>query len=435
VSSGHTPVFSIIIATFNLSAALRIAVQSVLDQTFEDFEILVVGDACSDDSEEVIASFGDNRVKWFNLPTNHGSQWGPNNHGLKEARGEFVAYLGHDDLWWPSHLKTAFNVFRSTGADIVASGALLYGPPGSGVRALTGFFPNDVYSSRHFFPPSSMLHRLEISERAGGWPAPEDAMVAIDYDFLNRCYETGAKVVSSGEVTTFKFNAAWRRNAYRNHTPSEQQAFLDQMQHEGEAFRLKELTCALRAANEDRLQKIEIPPDNQPKATQSAAINHDFKGTRKSKTRLKPICVRGKRRYPVPHTYSGFEWHSVEQHPQWGEFRWSGPSRQSTLVFPEKIEQRTKFTLLIVNWINEELLKTSAVYINDVKVKTRLKRGPKNTWLYSGSIEPGDLPEDDREEIRLTLSLDKTWRPVDLNLNDDRRWLGLAVGWVEIATL
>ena len=66
----------------------------------------MVGDACTDDSEEVVRSFADPRVRWENLEENSGSQSGPNNRGLALARGELIAYQGHDDVWHPYHLAT-----------------------------------------------------------------------------------------------------------------------------------------------------------------------------------------------------------------------------------------------------------------------------------------------------------------------------------------
>jgi glycosyltransferase involved in cell wall biosynthesis len=85
------PAISVIIATYNWSAALRCAIRSVLLQTMQDFEVLVVGDACTDDSQAVVTDFNDARIRWHNLDTNYGSQWGPNNYGLAHAAADWVA--------------------------------------------------------------------------------------------------------------------------------------------------------------------------------------------------------------------------------------------------------------------------------------------------------------------------------------------------------
>src|SRR5437764_794116 len=115
---GHSalaiPSVSVIIATYNWSAALKCAIRSVLDQTLQDFELLIVGDACTDDTEQVVRSFDDARIKWFNLTKNHGSQYAPNNFGLKQAKAYYIAYLGHDDLWWPTHLTSLVETARGS---------------------------------------------------------------------------------------------------------------------------------------------------------------------------------------------------------------------------------------------------------------------------------------------------------------------------------
>src|SRR5215210_8057805 len=103
-STNMPPRVTVVIATYNWSTVLPYSIGSVLDQTFTDFELLVVGDGCTDDSERVVAEIRDPRVRWIDIaPTGH--QSGPNNEGLRQARGELIAYLGHDDLWMPHHLE------------------------------------------------------------------------------------------------------------------------------------------------------------------------------------------------------------------------------------------------------------------------------------------------------------------------------------------
>jgi len=62
------PRVTVIIATYNRSNVLPYSIGSVLRQSFHDFELLVVGDGCTDDSESVVAAMGDPRVRWISLP-------------------------------------------------------------------------------------------------------------------------------------------------------------------------------------------------------------------------------------------------------------------------------------------------------------------------------------------------------------------------------
>jgi glycosyltransferase involved in cell wall biosynthesis len=432
VTPERAPVFSVAIATWNWSAALELALQSVLDQTFADFEVLVVGDACTDDSAEVVASFGDPRLRWHNLEANVGNQWGPNNYAISVARGKYIAYLGHDDLWWPTHLATALATFERTGADMVAAACVLYGPADSGMRAVTGFFPNDMFHPRYFFPPSSMLHRPELARRVGGWLPPEQARVANDVDFVRRCGEAGAKIVATGEFTAFKFNAAWRRNVYARRDVDDQRAFLARMRSEADAFRCAELARALRAAVEDRLLKIEISPEAKDSAAISSEINQLFKGTRRP-ARPPAVETQSGRRYPAHEGFGGFEWHAVEQHRSQGAFRWSGPGTKSTIMLPEAIDRPLSITVLILAAIDHDVLTSIRLSVNDIPIDAERSPGPDDTWLLRSSIRPDQFPVDDRGELRLSFAVARTWRPLDLVINDDRRWLGIAVGWVELS--
>lgn len=100
-----TPLVTVVIPTYNWATVLPYSIASVLGQTMGDFELLVIGDGCTDESGEVVRAIGDARVQWINLAANCGSQVGPNNEALRRARGTYMAYLGHDDLWLPRHLE------------------------------------------------------------------------------------------------------------------------------------------------------------------------------------------------------------------------------------------------------------------------------------------------------------------------------------------
>src|ERR1039458_3377234 len=87
------PLVTVVCSTYNSKATLRCALRSVLNQDLADFEVRVMGDACTDGTEEIVAELNDARLHWYNFPQNTGSQSEPNNEGLRRARGRYVAFI------------------------------------------------------------------------------------------------------------------------------------------------------------------------------------------------------------------------------------------------------------------------------------------------------------------------------------------------------
>jgi glycosyltransferase involved in cell wall biosynthesis len=140
---GTSPLVSIVTATYNRSNVLALTLASVRWQTFRDWELWVVGDACTDDTERVVAAFGDARIHFVNLEQNVGEQSGPNNEGFRRSRGRYIAYLNHDDFWLPDHLETALRGIEETGADLVF--ALVDQVAHEGPNRLVGATPTGRY--------------------------------------------------------------------------------------------------------------------------------------------------------------------------------------------------------------------------------------------------------------------------------------------------
>ena len=137
--SSTKPTISVITATYNRSNVLAYTIRTVLWQTIPDWELWVIGDACTDDTEAVVRSFGDPRINFFNLPKNCGEQSGPNNEGFRRSCGQYIAYLNRDDLWFPDHLERTIAEIESTGADMVL--ALGERITSSGRKVVGGIFP------------------------------------------------------------------------------------------------------------------------------------------------------------------------------------------------------------------------------------------------------------------------------------------------------
>ncbi len=230
------PLVSVIIPTYNWSSVLRYAVRTVLWQTYRRFEVLVIGDGCTDDSGEIALSFGDPRVRWHNLPRNSGHQSVPNNVALQMARGDYIAYLGHDDVWLPRHLALLLAALERTGADLAYTGCVMLGPPGSRIRILTGISTSGRYEYEpgHGIPPSSLMHRRRMVREIGGWADYRTLRMAPDTEFVLRAHQRGKRFVAVGALTVFKFNSAFRPNSYRERPWREQAEYVRRIETESD---------------------------------------------------------------------------------------------------------------------------------------------------------------------------------------------------------
>jgi glycosyltransferase involved in cell wall biosynthesis len=100
-SVNKNPKFSVIIGTYNCKKFLKLAILSVLGQTFENFELIIVDDSSDDGSQNLIKKFAekDKRIKFFFNKKNSGKDSAPRNFAIKKANGEYICFLDSDDLW------------------------------------------------------------------------------------------------------------------------------------------------------------------------------------------------------------------------------------------------------------------------------------------------------------------------------------------------
>ncbi len=219
-----SPRVTVVVSTYNRSRLLRCALQTIVAQTYRDFDVWVVGDACTDDSAGIVAAFGDDRLHWTNLETRVGSQSGPNNEGLRRATGDYVAYLGHDDLWFPWHLQALVDTAERTGADFTYGGVVFIGPDG----------PREIYGSEKTHaqvsvsPPSGWMHRRAIADVCGPWRDPGSEPIGVDVGFQARAFLAGFRFAPTRRASVLKFPSPWWRT-YRLDRDFPQEQYLARM--------------------------------------------------------------------------------------------------------------------------------------------------------------------------------------------------------------
>jgi hypothetical protein len=214
--------------THNRSDVLKTAIQSALFQTVPDFELLVVGDGCTDDSAAVVAGFADSRIRWFDLPKAPGFGYANRNIALRQARGELIAFLAHDDIWLPDHLEVMLPLFEDSDVEIACSRPLWIDRKGTCVP-LTGrldsprVLGNFLAMTRNLLPAGCFVHRRTCFDKYGYW----DETLERDGD-----WELWARIIVGGQgsnlavtrtPTNLHFRANWRSG--RNAGPPELEAW------------------------------------------------------------------------------------------------------------------------------------------------------------------------------------------------------------------
>lgn len=106
------PLFSVIIPLYNKEKYIQQTIESVLQQTVVDFELMVVNDASTDKSAEIVSQISDPRIQIIQNPQNSGLST-TRNHGISKASGEIIALLDADDLWKPTFLETIKNLHET----------------------------------------------------------------------------------------------------------------------------------------------------------------------------------------------------------------------------------------------------------------------------------------------------------------------------------
>jgi len=127
------PAVSVIIPTFNRSKLVVNAIQSVLSQTYRDYEIIVVDDGSTDNTAEALAPYMD-RIQYV-YQANLGAS-AAQNRGVQLARGKWISILASDDLWLPTKLEAQLKVVATLGEDFGAC-----------------FTNCDFYGATHAIPP------------------------------------------------------------------------------------------------------------------------------------------------------------------------------------------------------------------------------------------------------------------------------------------
>ncbi len=180
---------SVVIPTFNRAHLLRDALDSVLQQTFQDFEIVIVDDGSTDGTTELVQTISDTRIRYFTQ--DHRGVAAALNHGWQNARGTYIGRLDSDDCWSPTLLQELVNALEANPKIAVAyARAQGMNANGESLTQLIGAqekFPSETLKSLvygDFVSPMAVLIRRDALAQVGGYD--ESLIANEDWDLWLR---------------------------------------------------------------------------------------------------------------------------------------------------------------------------------------------------------------------------------------------------------
>ncbi len=188
------PIVSIVLATYNRAAYLPQAIRSVLAQTCQNWELLIIDDGSNDATATMIQSWtSDRRIKYFKRPYLGNPQ--TVNFGFQAAQGKFVTLLDSDDRYTPKHLEQRLKIMaRDTQVDMLYGGLRIIGNP----YVVDKYDPNQWIHLSQCFCGGTYFGRRQVFLDLGGF---QNLDYGADSEFMERVIAAGYRVKKVGFPT------------------------------------------------------------------------------------------------------------------------------------------------------------------------------------------------------------------------------------------
>lgn len=242
---------SVVIATYNRSNVLRYAIETVIMQTYQNWELIVVGDCCTDDTKEVVESFAHESIRFINLEKNVGEQSGPNNYGMSVANGKYIAFLNHDDLWFSNHLERLYEKKKAGNFDLVYS--LYFAVPFDNNMTYVSLRAKNENIHSYPSPASTWLFDTQLYKDIGPWEFYKKLKNVPSQAWLLKVSKT-KKIGLVNEVTVIAIQSGNRGNSYKNRDFKENEFYFNAIQQHPDKL-LKEIYFSQFVLLKDRYSK------------------------------------------------------------------------------------------------------------------------------------------------------------------------------------
>ena len=425
-STRKAPTFSVVIATYARDNFITATLESVANQTFQDFEVIVVSDGpFSSILEEIVREFG-SRFSLYSLPHRSRSQSAPNNLGWEKAQGNYIAYLGHDDLWSSDHLSNLVETYRvNPNADFVSAGCIYFGPAGmeKELTWITGLFDSNDSTApeNNFLPPSALSHKRLLTKNVPRWSDPVTTRRPVDTEFVIGAVERNCTFASTAQISVFKFASALRYLSYLCPNDYEQRQIMtlmkDKDSFENYILRLVEL-----AKENDRYMSVSHATPNMFLPGQKMIENEHIRGIHLPEV----LELNNSKVLEVGTEYRGFDWHSPEI-SEGRSFRWTGPNHRPRMLLPFCSKHSVRFVIYVAQFASDDIRDSLQIVLNGKIVEFAMKRIGPNYKISFVSL----LNENKISVIEFWMN--RTARPtVGNDGKADTRLLGMCLTRIEL---
>jgi len=181
------PFFSVILNTYNQIDFLKRSIDSILSQTFCNWELIVIDNYSHDGSFDYVKSIKDKRVKIFQIQ-NNGMYVKSRNYGIKNSNAEWLAFIDSDDLWFPNKLKSNYDIINSHDVDFIYHSVkyLQKNKVGRTIREKSKNFQRPIekffYQNGNFISLSSAVIKKNLIEKINYFSESKDRFGWEDFD-------------------------------------------------------------------------------------------------------------------------------------------------------------------------------------------------------------------------------------------------------------
>lgn len=210
---------SVLMGVYNCEPYLREAIDSILNQTFSDFEFVIVNDGSKDNSAEIVREYAekDDRIVFVENDRNHGLAY-TLNHGLEVLTSQYIIRMDGDDISLPNRLEIMYEAaMEHPDFDVIGSGCDLFDEEGIWGDFVPNYVPNRLDAlEQRTVSHATVIMKTDVLKAVGGYDTKTDNARAEDYDLWCRMVKNGYKLMS---IPDKLYQVRWDRSNYYSRRP------------------------------------------------------------------------------------------------------------------------------------------------------------------------------------------------------------------------